>query len=363
MARFIPFLPIIVCAVAILLVMVLIGRRRRKIEYHMFSAENPLEALCWALLLGTALCILVVAAFPFFGAMLDQFEIKTEMAGTIVVTLFVAPALMLLAYWKRLDDARSKIPEGVAMLSGDKLSQRLAGFFFLERVAKESPTIFPTVIEILCAYVRSRTVDGRPEPGMEHPELLREVETKQCVDIISRLWRYNILKRNNLWNYNANLLPDLKNVDLHGLHLRLVDLSRFYLYKSDFSGSDLREANLFRADLSEAKFVGAMLDAACMCHADFSGADLDGASLNGTQLFGADLSGCRNLTQERIDAAFGDADTRLPVGLKHPGTWVSAPTRTCIGRCVARIFARPACANCVLCRRTCLERGHSPTPR
>ena len=350
------------CLLAAGLITLIVSRRRRKIEYHVLSSEGPLEALVWMLLLGGALCVFAIGFYPKLNILLDKSGLKNEAAGAIVVTLFVAPALMLLAYWKRLDEARDKIPQGAEMLASEKLTQRLAGVFFLERIARESSTIFPTVVEILCAHIRSRAVDS-PKGSAETPEVLKEVETKQCVDIISRLWRYNIWKRNSLWNYNANLRPDLKKVNLAGLELPFVDLNQFYLYKSDLSGCRLDDANFYQADLTDARCTGARVKDACLCGADFSGADMGSAVLDGARLYGTNLSGCGNLTQEQIEKALGDDDTRLPPGLIRPGSWRKVPLRTCLPRFLIREFARPSCPNCDHCRLACVGRGASLTPR
>jgi len=62
-------------------------------------------------------------------------------------------------------------------------------------------------------------------------------------------------------------------------------------------------ANLTNASLSSARLINA---------------DLSGAILLGANLSGADLSRARNLTQTQLDAACGDANTKLPEGLKPP---------------------------------------------
>ena len=57
---------------------------------------------------------------------------------------------------------------------------------------------------------------------------------------------------------------------------------------------------LFRANLSGQWLVGE---------------DLRGANLTGVNLTGADLRDARDLTQEQLDKACGNADTKLPEGL------------------------------------------------
>ena len=69
---------------------------------------------------------------------------------------------------------------------------------------------------------------------------------------------------------------------------------------NSWRGSDLSEANLARADLSRV---------------DLSETDLSGANLSG-----ADLS-TASLTQQELEPATGDENTRLPPDLKPPAHW------------------------------------------
>ena len=71
-------------------------------------------------------------------------------------------------------------------------------------------------------------------------------------------------------------------------------------------GADLRGAYLIAADLRDC---------------DLSGADLLGADLRDARLEGADLSRALYLTQAQLNAAQGDAHTRLPSDLASPTHW------------------------------------------
>nr|WP_281386842.1 pentapeptide repeat-containing protein [Jiangella mangrovi] len=88
---------------------------------------------------------------------------------------------------------------------------------------------------------------------------------------------------------------DLRGADLIGKKPR-----------GDLRGADLGSAYLIGADLR-----GADLDRADVIGADFRGADVRGAHL-ATALF---------LTQPQVNAANGDAATRLPAGLDRPPHW------------------------------------------
>ena len=94
-----------------------------------------------------------------------------------------------------------------------------------------------------------------------------------------------------------------------------------HLQRADLRGADLRKALLQDADLHQACLQRADLTGADLRGADFRGADLSGANLEradltGTDLSGANLARARGLTQAQVDAAFCDASTVIPSGLK-----------------------------------------------
>jgi uncharacterized protein YjbI with pentapeptide repeats len=89
-----------------------------------------------------------------------------------------------------------------------------------------------------------------------------------------------------------------------------------------------RGIDLIGADLAEADLVGAYLRGAYMIAADLRGADLRGADVIGADfrdadLSGADLSGALFLTQAQLEAAKGDAGTKLPPIFERPAHWLT----------------------------------------
>ncbi|MGW6455676.1 pentapeptide repeat-containing protein [Streptomyces sp. NPDC055078] len=91
--------------------------------------------------------------------------------------------------------------------------------------------------------------------------------------------------------------------------------------KKNRRGADLMGARLRGADLRGATLRGAYLIAADLTGADLRNADLIGADLRGANLSGADLTGAFFLTQPQVEAATGDAATRLPGTLDRPAHW------------------------------------------
>ncbi|MFC9859505.1 MULTISPECIES: pentapeptide repeat-containing protein [unclassified Streptomyces] len=91
--------------------------------------------------------------------------------------------------------------------------------------------------------------------------------------------------------------------------------------KRDHRGADLIGARLKGADLRGADLRGAYLIAADLSGADLRLADLIGADFRDADLTGADLTGSLFLTQAQLNAARGDAATRLPSPLTRPAHW------------------------------------------
>ncbi|AUG78177.1 hypothetical protein CFP65_3381 [Kitasatospora sp. MMS16-BH015] len=91
--------------------------------------------------------------------------------------------------------------------------------------------------------------------------------------------------------------------------------------KRNQRGADLIGAKLRGANLRGANLRGAYLIAADLGGADLREADLTGADLRDADLRGADLTGALFLLQAQLDAAKGDAATRLPAALTRPSHW------------------------------------------
>lgn len=93
-------------------------------------------------------------------------------------------------------------------------------------------------------------------------------------------------------------------------------------HKKTYSrGADLMGANLKGADLRAVNLRGAYLIAADLRDADLRVADLIGADFRDANLCGANLTNSIFLTQAQLNAAKGNANTKLPPSLTHPAHW------------------------------------------
>ena len=106
--------------------------------------------------------------------------------------------------------------------------------------------------------------------------------------------------------------------------LRSLAVSRrFHLQRADLRGAFLFATRLGRAELRGANLSGAILSLADLSGAYLIGANLRGADLTMANLSGADLSGAANLTQQQVNVARGNKDTKLPEGLEMPSYWLT----------------------------------------
>jgi hypothetical protein len=151
--------------------------------------------------------------------------------------------------------------KAVEQLSSDKIEQRLGGIYTLERISKESPDDYWTIMETLTAFVRERARWKEPDadasetmlrfyehkpdlsiiyPGTEPPTDIAAVLTVIGKDDWER-------ERPDGWRQ-----LDLRGVDLRGAYLAGAHLEWARLLRTHLEGADLREAHLEHALLGRA---------------------------------------------------------------------------------------------------------------
>ena len=83
----------------------------------------------------------------------------------------------------------------------------------------------------------------------------------------------------------------------------------------------LHESNLIHLGKPIISLLGANLKGANLKGAHLHGANLKGADLRGADLREANLKEATALTQEQLEHASGDEDTKMPEGFKVPKSW------------------------------------------
>jgi uncharacterized membrane protein (DUF485 family) len=274
----------------------------------------------------------------------DKLEAITDTRTALLAGLIGVGAL--LTFWLNSRVYRitaqghitERYTKAIDQLDDEKaLAVRLGGLYALERIARDSRPDRVTIAEVLCAYVRTaprekpsarRAEDTNPPvadaasagaPAAELPPLtVRSPDVQAALTILGR------------WRKRLGEPPPF-------LHLHAADLQRAYLDDAELQGAELDDAQLQGAILSGAQLQGAILsgaqlqgaelDGAQLNQANLSGAQLDRAELSGARLDGTDLTTAAGLTQGQLDAARGDAATRLPDGLDRPTSWPAREDR------------------------------------
>ncbi len=163
------------------------------------------------------------------------------------------------------------------------------------------------------AWSRWRQVNPKVQPDLSGADL-SEMDLRGM-----EFWGADLRRAELSW-------ADLRRVDLSwaelvGANLSWADLRRADLSWADLVGAELSWANLCGANLSEADCTEANLSDANLIEANLGKTDLSEIDLRGANLSDANLSEATGLTQEQIDSARGDRNTRMPEGIQRPARW------------------------------------------
>ncbi|MFI5915059.1 pentapeptide repeat-containing protein [Dactylosporangium sp. NPDC051541] len=199
----------------------------------------------------------------------------------------------------QLTERFSKAVEQLGQEGPGNVGLRLGGIYALERLMADSPRDEPTVIEVLCAFIRTHAA---PPAGVEPAAAALPAsppDIHAAVTVLGR--RPDPGDRRNVRLDLAGARISMPAAGLAGAHLGGADLSGANLRAADLSGADLHDVDLTGADLRDVRLGGANLR-----RARLSGADLSGADLRSANLVEADLSlaGLRRATLQQANLTF-----------------------------------------------------------
>ncbi len=159
---------------------------------------------------------------------------------------------------------------------------RLGGIYALQRIMQDSPRDQPTVIAVLCAFVRDHANIVTAKSAPVSASLgFSPVSVHPPTDIQAAL---TVVGTRNTAHDGTTTVVDFSDTNLDGATLEGAQLA-----DANLDGAILASANLSGADLANASLYGADLTGAIL-YADLSGADLIRANLNNAYLIDADLS-------------------------------------------------------------------------
>jgi uncharacterized protein YjbI with pentapeptide repeats len=203
----------------------------------------------------------------------------------------------------------------ITNLGSPSVDVRLGGIYALQRIMQDSSRDQPTVVAVLCAFVRDHAnaaTATSAHPSVPPNESL--VSGGPPTDIQAAL---TVVGARDTARDGSTTVVDFAHADLAN-----ADLSGARLSRADLSGANLSGAHLFRADLSDANLFGTDLSGADLLPVgsngtiristsvtvDLSGAELSDARLSSADLSGADLSGANLSGATLADATLADAN-------------------------------------------------------
>jgi hypothetical protein len=207
---------------------------------------------------------------------------------------------------RRITESYSK---AVGQLASDKIAERLGGIYTLERISRESPDDYWTVMETLAAFVRERASWKETARRVSERAYFLWQEAGRPDGRADEHWREAV-------KTTEPTVPQTDVATVVTVIRRRDPANREREKQFDLGGTDLRGASdLIEAHLEGAILGGAHLGGAILFEAHLEGADLRGAHLGGADLRWADLSNAD------LNEAHGDAKTHLPDGVARPAHW------------------------------------------
>lgn len=220
--------------------------------------------------------------------------------STLAATLLAVVSIQQVRSEQRLNEQgqiTDRYSAAGAQLGDSSIDVRLTGIYALQRIMQDSPRDQPTIVNVLCAYVRTHAaLPAKQRPAIRHEtnELRRDLG-QPAADVAAALKvigdRNPALDRGSTVDLRHT---DLTGADLDRAHLPRADLYGARLLRASFENGDLRGAELEVTDSREANFD----------HADMRRIGLAGADLGGAVVASADLRGGASdlLRQELLEA-------------------------------------------------------------
>ena len=223
-----------------------------------------------------------------------------------VVALFLTFQSIQETNWQLQIDQQGQVTDrynaAITNLGSRSVEVRLGGIYALQRLMEDSPRDQPTIVAVLCAFVRNETTESVIPVASESPEWGMPTDIAAAIAVVANRdinhdGHNRIAKISRIFvDFSGAKLVDanlrvlkLRSANFSDADLRSAHFSFANADKAAFDGADLTDADFTFGQLAFATFGGSKLrrtdlSSANLAHAEFDGADLHGADLSGTDL-------------------------------------------------------------------------------
>ena len=261
------------------------------------------QMVFWAAAIGAVFVLMSISSGGILVWLWTKYSTHHEAISPLLTLLagVAVATVALLRHFAQTDaDRQRRITEtfskAIEQLGNDKVEVRLGGIYSLERISRESPSDYWTVIENMTAFARerSRRTEAERTERLSYRAYFMWLEAGQPEDSADYFWGRAI----ELDEFGKQPPTDIAAVVTvlarrgeRGHRREVANNWRLDLGGANLRSASLREAHLKGANLSRAHLEGADLTVAHLEGADLSGSYLKGTKLDGAHLEGADLSG------------------------------------------------------------------------
>ena len=200
---------------------------------------------------------------------------------------------------------QERLKNAIGHLGHEKVSVRLGGANELFHLARDTENLRQTVMDILCAHIRSITSESKyreiykSEPSEEIQSLLNLLFVQE--EDAQTFGGLHIDLRGS-WLNGAKLYDArLQNAFLPQARLQGAELDRANLDGAYLRSSKLQFGNLTDAKLRAAELLHAELHCAILACAKLQGARIDEAHFQETNLINTDLRGVSSMPARRLE--------------------------------------------------------------
>jgi hypothetical protein len=238
--------------------------------------------------------------------------------GTLLVGIAAIAALVFTWQSSRATNGQLQATEqgqitdrytaAITDLGSQSIDVRLGGIYALQRIMQDSPRDQPTVVAVLCAFVRDHANalvihSGPTPPPTDIQAAVTVVGTRDAANdgsatvVDLTFAQLTSVDLGGMDLAGANFTgADLTDANFTGANLADANLTNVHLGTANLTNAHLGSATLHGAFLGSANFTGAYLVKADLTHTYLVNAILTGANLTGVNFSGAKLTGAKGLS-------------------------------------------------------------------